>query len=229
MFKIKAGENLLTREREILKMISKLLDQRLNFIVVGGYAVATFRHRFSVDLDLVITKEDLEKFESVLKKNGYSLACSKELSLVYGEAFKRFIKYVDRLPVHVDLLINGLVSRTTDASWSFGCIKKSSEKSKLDGLEFLVPNRELLTAMKLHSGRLSDMRDIAALAEDADFKAVKKHASVGNKDKLKTIIKNGIKVLSGPNFADGFKGIFGSQFYNKESVERAKKLLNSLK
>lgn len=229
MFKIKAGENLLGRESEILKMISMFLDQSLDFIVVGGYAVATFRHRFSVDLDLVILRRKLERFESVLKENGYSPVYSKELSLVYGEAFKRFRKYIDNLPVYIDLLINGLVSMTTDASWSFDYLKKTSEKRKLDGLEFMVPSREMLIAMKLHSGRLSDIRDIVALIENADFKNVKKNATVGNKDKLDGIIKNGIKALSNPNFVDGFKGIFGAQFYNKESVDRTKRILESLK
>jgi len=43
------------RENEILKTIRAFADAGLDFVVVGGYAVSGLgRHRFSVDLDVVI-------------------------------------------------------------------------------------------------------------------------------------------------------------------------------
>ncbi len=229
MFKIKAEESLLFREREILRIISRFLEAKLKFIVVGGYAVATSRHRFSIDLDIVIAERECKVFEDLLTRSGYSLTYSKELALVYGEKFKRFGKRIEGFPVNVDLLINGLVSRTTDASWGFEYIKKESGKSSLNGAEFFVPSRELLIAMKIHSGRFSDIRDIAALIEGSDFEAIKNHAVRGNKAKLKKILSRGIEFLDSSSFPDSFKGVFGARVYKKELVQRAKNDMIKLK
>lgn len=228
MFKVKAEESLLFREREILRTLSMLSQTKLEFVVVGGYAVATAMHRFSVDLDIVVKEDKCKKFEEILAANGYSLTHSKEMSLVYGEKFRRFEKSVEGFPVNVDLLVNGVASRTTNASWAFEYIMKEASKARLNGAEFLVPSRELLIAMKIHSGRLSDARDVVALAEFADFGAVKRHALRGDKAKLKAILKNGIVFLGSKNFADSFKGVFGARFYRKESVEKAKELLKEM-
>src|SRR3989344_988480 len=157
--KVNSKIGLLEREKEVLRLIELFKENNLKFIVIGGYAVSTYKKRFSVDLDVVIKEDDLIKFEELLLKEGFSIGYEKEISLLYGENFKRFRKKMNNLPVDVDLLINGLVSRTTDATWSFENIDKNSQKRKLDNLEFLTPSRELLISMKMHSGRLSDVRD----------------------------------------------------------------------
>lgn len=228
MFKIKAEESLLFREREILRMISTFSEANLRFIVVGGYAVATSKHRFSVDLDIVIAEKESKKFESLLRRNNYSLAYSKELGLIYEEKFKRFEKSVKGFPVNTDLLINGLVSRATDASWGFDYIMRESDSGGIDGIEFLVPCRELLIAMKIHSGRFSDIRDIVALVENSDFELIKKHAARGDKSKLKGILKKEINFLDSPNFPDSFKGVFGARFYKEESIKNTKELFKNM-
>ncbi len=227
-FKIKAEENLLFREREILRMISRFLEANLKFIVVGDYAVATFRHRFSVDLDIVVTEKESKKSASILRENNYSLAYSKELALIYGESFKRFEKRLKKLPVYIDLLVNGLVSRVTNASWGYNYIIKESSKGSLDSIEFIIPSRELLIATKIHSGRFADIRDIVALIEDSDFEVIKNHSFRGDKTKLKEILKNGIKFLNSSNFPDSFKGVFGVRFYNKDLVKKTKELFNEM-
>ncbi|MBI4171049.1 MAG: hypothetical protein HY514_05090 [Candidatus Aenigmarchaeota archaeon] len=225
MFKRKSEESLLSREREMVRMISSLSNADLRFIIVGGYAVATFMHRFSVDLDVVMAKSDIKIFEDILSDNNYSLKYSKELALIYGEEFKRFEKLVNALPVNVDLLINGLVSRTTGASWSFDYILKDSRNSRLDGVEFLVPSKELLVAMKIHAGRFADIRDIVALIEDCDIEGIKKKALRGNKEKLKSVLNSGLQFLYSPSFPDSFKGVFGLQFYKEESTKKVQELL----
>src|SRR3989338_10559946 len=150
---------LLEREKEILRLIELFKENSLRFIVVGGYAVSTYKKRFSIDLDVVILGEDFLKFEKLLFNERYSISYEKEIALLYGENFKRFMKKMNNLPVDIDLLINGLVSRTTDATWGFDYIKRNSVKRKLNNSEFLTPEKELLIAMKFHSGRLSDIRD----------------------------------------------------------------------
>ena len=179
MSKFDSRVSLLEREQEVMRTLSLFLDKDLNFIVVGGYAVSTYKKRFSIDLDVIVKEKDLEKFEEILKKKGYVLHYEKEISLLYGENFKRFIKKIRNLPVNIDLLINGLVSRTTDATWSFDYIKNHAVKRKLNSLVFLTPEKELLIAMKLHSGRLSDIRDIVALMP-CNKETLKRHLLKGD-------------------------------------------------
>ncbi len=140
-------------------------------------------------MDLIIRNEDKAKFEELLKDRGYSLVYSKEISTIYGENFIRYEKKIEDLPVSVDLLINGLVSRTTSASWSFDNIQQSSEIRSIESISFHVPIKELLIAMKLHSGRISDTRDIVALSENINIQSVITHSLRGDINILKSITK----------------------------------------
>jgi len=227
MSKIDSRIGLLEREQEVMKILNLFLDKKLDFIVVGGYAISTYKKRFSIDLDVVIKEEDLEKFEKILKKEGYVLHYEKEIALLYGENFKRFMKKISNLPVDIDLLINGLVSRTTDSTWGADYIKKHSAKRKLNNSEFLTPEKELLIAMKFHSGRLSDIRDIVALMPCNEEK-LKKHLQKGNIKKLKKSIKKQASFLNKPQFDDSFKGIFGPYSFNEKDVQSAKEMIKNL-
>ena len=218
---------LLEREKEVLRLIELFKENNLNFIVIGGYAVSTYKKRFSVDLDVVVKEDDLIKFEGLLLKEGFTISYEKEISLLYGENFKRFRKMMNNLPVDVDLLINGLVSRTTDATWSFESIDKNSQKRKLDNLEFLTPLRELLVSMKMHSGRLSDVRDIIVLMP-CNKEKLKEFLLRGNLRNLKASIKKQSLFIEKPQFDDSFKGIFGIQAYNPKEIESARKLFIEL-
>lgn len=218
---------LLEREKEVLRLVELFKDNNLKFIVIGGYAVSTYKKRFSVDLDVVIKEDNLIKFEELLSKEGYSISYEKDIALLYGENFKRFRRMMNNLPVDVDLLINGLVSRTTNATWSFDSIDKNSQKRKLDNLEFLTPSRELLVSMKMHSGRLSDVRDIIALMP-CNREKLKEFLLRGNLNNLKASIKKQSLFIEKPQFDDSFKGIFGIQAYNPEEIESAKKLFIDL-
>ena len=59
------------RESEVLRTIGAFADAGLEFVVVGGYAVSCLgRHRFSVDLDVVIDRRDLDAFTKILEERG---------------------------------------------------------------------------------------------------------------------------------------------------------------
>ena len=62
-------DGLLEREKEVLRLIGLFNENHLKFIVVGGYAVSTYKKRFSIDLDAVILEEDLSKFDELLSKS----------------------------------------------------------------------------------------------------------------------------------------------------------------
>lgn len=224
MSKVDSRAGLLEREQEVMRMLSLFLDKSLDFIVVGGYAISTYKKRFSIDLDLVVKEDELKEFEKILEKESYSLHYEKELALMYGENFKRFIKKIKNLPVDIDFLINGLVSRTTDAAWGFDYIKRHSVKRRLNNSEFSTPEKELLIAMKFHSGRLSDVRDIVALMP-CNKEKLKKHLLKGNIQKLKQSMKKQASFLDKPQFDDSFKGIFGIHVYNEKDVQTARELI----
>ena len=196
------------RETEIIKLIK--LFKGLDFIVVDGYAVDAYTiHRFSIDLDIVVRKQDLTKFEKLIIKGGYELKTEKkDFDLVYSGEFKQYIKN----EVTVDFLVNSLVSRTTDASWGFDTILNNSSKRMINGLtksiEAVVPTKEMLVAMKLHSGRTTDLRDITMLAIDLDNEKILSLVDRGKKESLKGIIEKYIDTLKSKNFVDSLKGVF---------------------
>lgn len=222
-----AKEKLLEREREIIRLLNIFADKKLSFVIVGGYAVATYKKRFSIDLDMVIKEEDLSGFEKICRKESYVEAYNKNILLLYGEKFKRFIKKINGLDVSIDLMINGLASRSTDAGWSFDYIQKHSIERELNGLRFPTPERELLIAMKFHSGRLADIRDIVALMP-CDEKKLKMHIGRGNMQKLKENIRKQEILLDKPQFNDSFKGIFGVSSYDESRVKAAKELIRKI-
>lgn len=219
---------MLSRENEIIRLIRLFSDRNLDFIVVGGYAVSIHKKRFSIDLDIVVKEAVVSKFESLLKKEGFASGYSKEISTVYGEKFKRLDKKIGKLAVGVDLLINGVVSRLTDGSWSYELLLENSAKSTLQGTEFLVPSKELLIAMKIHSGRFSDVRDIVALYENTDQAAIVKYARRGDIKKLKAALRKEVKFIKSPNFKDSFKGVFGFHVYKEQDIENAVKGLRTM-
>lgn len=212
------------RENEIFAILEKLLLEDLEFIIVGGYAVSSYKHRFSVDADIVIRKEDQEKFEKVLKEKGLKKQQSRILTDFYGSGFMRYEK---KEPiVSFDLLMNGLVSRTTDASFSFDLIFNDSQKRKIIGIEkeikARIPSKELLIAMKLHSGRLTDIRDIAALSKNTDLEKIKKLISKGNLEILKKHLKDLKETVNKKNFIDSFKGVFLEKKFDIDLVQLEK-------
>ncbi len=217
---------LLEREQEIMRIINVFLDNKLEFVVVGGYAVSTYKKRFSIDLDIVISEKNLEKFEKILEKEGYTLSYEKKIGLIYGENFKRFRKIIKQFPADIDLLINGLASRATDTVWGRDYIKEHSIKRKIENTEFFIPKKELLIAMKFHSGRLSDIRDVVALMP-CNFELTKKHLKRGSIDKLKNSMKNQLNFLNKPQFKDSFKGIFGPYSFNEKNLEITKDFMEN--
>ena len=68
MSRLDSRGSLLEREQEVMKILNLFLNKKLDFVVVGGYAISTYKKRFSIDLDVVVNEDDLEKFKKVLEK-----------------------------------------------------------------------------------------------------------------------------------------------------------------
>jgi len=219
-------EELITKENDIFDILQKFIDVDLNFVVVGGYAVSSYKHRFSVDADIVIKNQDLEFFESILKKEGFKKTIQKELENIYSS---KFIRYEKNL-ASVDILIDALASRVTNASFSYDLLFKNSKKRKIIGIEkeviAIVPNKEFLIVTKIHSGRLTDIRDIAALAKDSNLKTIKKFLFIGDLNAVSENLKKLTLAVNSKNFIDSFKGVFIEKKFDIDlkQVEKISKL-----
>lgn len=218
--------DLTERESRIFEMLRKIKDANLPFIVVGGYAVSAYRHRFSVDADLVIMQDGLKELEKLLQANGFSKTISKELDASYTE----FIRYENPKKVSIDLLVNGVAVRQTGAFFSYGLLSDNSEEKEVIGTEksevLRIPKKELLIAMKMHSGRLTDFRDVVALAKGVNIALLKKFTLTENIDTVKANARKLSDALKTREFIDSFKGVFAEK--KPFSAEEAKKICNAL-
>lgn len=212
----------IARENEIFATLQAFNDAGLDYVVVGGYAVAAFEHRFSVDADLVIRAADLEEFAAVLEEREFAKAVEAELD-VYGGRFVAYEKAAE-LPVSIDLLVNGVTSRQTDATWAYDYLRDHADRWDIQGSEQAVtaqvPDPALLMAVKLHSGRLTDVRDVVALGPHTDLAAVEDHLVRGDEQQIQGVIEDALVTLEDDNFADAFKGVFVREELSADTIDR---------
>jgi hypothetical protein len=202
------------REAEILKILGELSAGKADFVVVGGYAVSALaRHRYSVDCDIVVPRNELKRIASLLEAKGYKRhAVRKGFDAKYGGFFVSYVKGIDGFKVAADILVGSLVSRQTNASWSFEYIKRHSLQARISGIsgsvECMVPEKELLAAFKIHSGRKPDIRDIIMLIQKANMDSLVKHVKRGEADELNSIIDRITESLKDENLIDSLRGAF---------------------
>jgi hypothetical protein len=203
------------REKEILRIIEILNPYRDNFVVVGGYAVDAYSPlpRYSVDCDVVIPKKELSNFTKVFSGEGFTGTPENQNELE-GLETRRFKKTVEGNPVYIDLLVDGVRCRQTEAVWKFDEIKSASSERRVIGVASSVSSRvgssELLVAMKLHSGRDADVKDVAMLIDDLSWQKVGAYAIRGNIEKVKRQLKTAIEKMQEKDFEPQLKSFFGS-------------------
>lgn len=203
------------RERACFELLARFPKEK--YVLIGGYATSAFDFpRFSVDLDIVITEEDLEFFISLLERQGLTKTISKKLGRIYKGQFIRFAKRIGGLAVNVDLLVNMVQSRQTDSAYSFEYLFRNSEIREVTGsaldarAEARVADREMLIALKANSMRLADQRDIIALCNgDVDVEKVVEHLTRCPQSIIGRHIDMLLKTLRDPKTTDSIKGVFG--------------------
>ncbi len=208
--------DLVQRENRIFDILQELVQAKVRFVLVGGYAVSAYQHRFSVDADIVIPKEVQELVEELLRQNGFEKTIVKELEHLYASEFIRY-ETKEKPSASVDILINGIGSRTTNASFSLEQLEIQARKRKIIGTEkevtVMVPDREVLIALKIHSGRLTDFRDIVALCKNIDLNIVQEFMTVGDKEVIRRNLRELMALLEQKGFMDSFKGVFQEKKY----------------
>jgi hypothetical protein len=222
------------REKEIMRVLKRLIEEKLDLIVVGGYAVSGLaRHRFSIDCDMVVPKKELSKLEEILSKEGFKKHVRKTgFDQTHDGEFISYKKDVSELPVKIDLLVGSLFCRATGASWSFDYVKKHSTEATITGTETSancrIPEKELLIAFKIHSARRTDIRDIILLRENADWETVLKHIKKGKEEALGKQIQKIIKALEDPKLVDSLKGVFILTTDVKKQIESTRKNMETI-
>ena len=222
-------EQFIERENTIFDVLREFVDANISFIVVGGYAVSAYKHRFSVDADIVLPRKELEKCIAVLEKKKFMKTISKVLEHVYASEFIRY-ENKQKLSVSFDLLIDGIGSRATEASFSFEELMQHASVKKIIGREkevrCFVPSREMMVVLKLHSGRATDYRDIVAVSKELDIDVIKAMLWRGNKEQVRAHIATLFSLLEKKEFIDSFKGVFIEKKYDLDlkSIEKLKKI-----
>lgn len=222
------------RENELMLILNRFIEETVDFIVVGGYAVSGLgSHRFSVDCDVVIPKKEMSKVERFLQRHGFRKNVEKSgFDETYAGEFKSYKKKVGDLPITFDLLVESLTCRTTGAVWSFDYIKKHSIETSIAGIEIAVncrvPEKELMIAFKVHSARRTDVRDIVMLMENTDSEKVLSHMKRGKTELLKLQVSKIMEMLNDVKLIDSLRGVFRLTVDVKKQIEHARKNLESL-
>ena len=213
--------SLAEREAELLETLEAVINAGLPYVLVGGWAIAAFNQRFTTDVDVVIPGQAIDDYAALLADRGYEKTAEFERNDRYEGRTIRFEKDIGN-PVRFDAMADALGCRQTEAEWSYRYLAQHSVTEELRTgrpVTARIPQRELLFAVKLHSGRRADARDLVVLATDADFDRIATHLQRGDLEKLTARIDTVLERLTAEGFEDAFKGVFEQQTVPEKDVD----------
>ena len=202
--------SLTERQSELVDAHRVIQDEELPYVLVGGWAVTAFQTRFTVDIDMVLPEISLDSFDGLLTNLGYIKSFDTDVANVYEGRIVRYEKMVGENAVEFDALVGALRCRQTDAEWSYRYLEEHSVIRSLNVAEDLtarIPEPALLFAIKLHSGRLADARDLVVLGSQAEFDRIEQHLHRGDPEKLEEQIEQVLGRLEKDGFEDSFKSV----------------------
>ena len=199
------------RQSELIDTHRAVQDAELPCVLVGGWAVSAFQTRFTTDIDTVIPDTALDDYDTLLRDLGYEKQFEQDVSSEYNGRMVQYTKEVGGNAVKFEALVDAMGCRQTDAEWSYRYLHEHSTIESLDVTEDLngrIPEPALLFAMKLHSGRKADTRDLVVISLRADFNRIERHVHRGDLELLKRQIEMVLDQLQQEGFEDSFKGVF---------------------
>lgn len=217
------------REQELLATLEAINEADLPYVLVGGWAITAFNQRFSTDVDLVIPETAVDDYDSFLLERGYERTSEHDTSGIYDGRFIQYSKDVGG-PVSIELVVNALRCRQTDGEWSYRYLGQHAlpvTVGRTLSVETRIPERELLLAIKLHSGRFTDARDVVAAAAEADFDRIETHLHRGDLKALAEQLAGISEQLADESFVDSFKGEFQQHSVPDETIERVREFLDA--
>ncbi len=140
--------------RDVRDFIESLNSHRVEYVIVGGHAVAYHGHpRFTGDIDFFVrpSAENLSRVEDAIADFGFEDV--RKTGVVAGR-----ILQLGRVPNRIDVLteVSGL---SFEEAWA------SRVAAVLDGLQVRFASREALIQNKRAAGRPKDLADLAALED----------------------------------------------------------------
>ena len=147
----------MTLHKDIREFIGLCLSRKVDFLLVGGYALAFHgAPRFTEDIDLMVlvSPENADKLFDVIETFGFGkTGITREDFLDAGQVIQ-----LGRAPNRIDLL-TGISGVTWDEAWA------SRTPVSLDGLEIHAIGKEQLIRNKQATGRPQDLADLARLSQ----------------------------------------------------------------
>jgi len=220
------------REKECFTFL-KLIPKEKKYVIIGGYAVSSFGFpRFSVDLDITIPEDELPFFKKLISDNGYEFKIGKE-DLNYSGKFERYEKDL----VSIDLLINGVQSRQTGYHYPFKYIFKNSQIREASGwdqtnrVKARIAKKEMLIALKIHSMRTADIRDIIMLCyKIPEITTIFNLLKNSPKEKIIEHINLLLTTLNDEKLKNSLKGVYSinDKLY-KKTIKNCKQIITDVK
>jgi len=142
-------------QKDFADLCSLLIAKRVDFLIVGGYAVAFHgAPRFTGDLDLLIRPDPVQvkAMLEALDEFGFS---ASEVSPEYLLSHKKILQ-LGRVPVQIHIMTN-ISGLDWDTAWH------SREQGEYGGVPTYYLGLGALIANKLPAGRAKDIADVAAL------------------------------------------------------------------
>lgn len=147
---------------ELKRIINALTENKIEYAVCGGWAMAIHGvPRATVDIDLLISADSLEKVFDIARLNDYWLE-GLPMTSNNGQTEIRRISKIDDETGFVLMLDLLLVTPEIQDVWQNKLLKP------LENGSVSVVSREGLIKMKTMSGRTQDKADIEKLAEIED-------------------------------------------------------------
>jgi len=144
--------------QDIHEFIELCLSRKVEFLLVGGYALAFHgAPRFTEDIHLMVlvSPENADKLHAVLSDFGFGEAgITREDFLEADQVIQ-----LGRAPNRIDIL-TGISGVTWQEAWA------SRARVDLDGLEIQVIGRNELIQNKQATGRPQDLADLARLQQE---------------------------------------------------------------
>ncbi len=144
-------------QKDIREFIELLLSQKVEFLLVGGYALAFHgAPRFTEDIDFFVltSPENAARLAATIRKFGFDALGLNENDFLEVDQ----VIQLGMAPNRIDLL-TGISGVTWDEAWA------SRIPANLDGLELWVIGKEALARNKQATGRPQDLADVARLRQ----------------------------------------------------------------
>lgn len=215
------------RSEALIEVLQEVARSDIGFVLVGGYAISQFETRFSTDLDLVIAPDDYDEVVTFLESRDFERTADIEVP-PEETIYNREIELFERTkglphPVGVDVLVNGLGCRQTEAEWSFDYLREHSTETTISGGTRTTTARtadgEVLVAAKLHSARKTDLADVLAAIPAIDLDEVESHFHRGDREALRSQLSAAHVFIEEGGLDHRFKSMFGQSSASTDDIE----------